>query len=174
MQEVPKAMPATEVSASWSYLGQVHPEAPSFLTHWSLFAKRIKKENYFSPVVHLAFCHPFILLFVLLLPFFLHFSYNCPTISLLVYYSNTPVYILISSLFLPHWISSLPSYYQMHFLKFKSEQFISFLKKLFLFLASYFSQGEIDWCSINTFIMESQYASRMHLRPISPVYALLF
>ena len=163
-------MPATEVFATFRYLGQVHLEPLYCLAHWSAFAIKVKKVKLPLPSCSSSVVSSFLTGFFLFVPFF-SFQFQlpliCPTIFLLFYYSNTCFYIPISILFLPHAISNLPSYKQMHLSKFKSEQFGSFKKILFFFWASYFSQGEIDWCSINTFIIESQYAFQMHFRPIS-------
>lgn len=146
-------------------LGQVHLEPLYFLTQWSAFARKIEKVKLPLPSCSSSTVSTFLTGFFLLVPF----PHSvCPTISLLVYYSNTCFYITISILFLPHTISNLPSYNQMHLSEFKSKQFGSFKKILCFFWASYFSQGEIDWCSINTFIIESQYVFQMHFRPISP------
>lgn len=119
-------------------LGQVHLEPLYFLTQWSAFARKIKKVKLPLPSCSSSTVSSFLTGFFLLVPF----PHSvCPTISLLVYYSNTCFYIPISILFLPHTISNLPSYNQMHLSKFKSEQFGSLKKNTFLFLGFLFFTG---------------------------------
>lgn len=137
-------MPATEVFATFRYLGQVHLEPLYCLAHWSAFAIKVKKVKLPLPSCSSSVVSSFLTGFFLFVPFF-SFQFQlpliCPTIFLLFYYSNTCFYIPISILFLPHAISNLPSYKQMHLSKFKSEQFGSFKKNTFLFLGFLFFTG---------------------------------
>ena len=72
MQDPPNVgeMPATEMFAMCRGLGQVHLESLYFLTHWSAFARKIKKVKLPLPSCSLSTVSSFLTVFFLLVPFF--------------------------------------------------------------------------------------------------------